>query len=241
MRINIFGASYAYPRQLYISDDHPILNDRRNKIGKPWSVLLSEKYIVNNYSVPGASTLYSYNKFLYNRRDADLNIFLTVPSNRLSVCHSKKYFHFYGVDQAQDIYNKATSAEEKAISNAAVEYYLNLFDPVQADQIDALIHQHIISLDPDCLFLDTTQSKNSLRVIDNIESRSLNFKTREAIKSLTLDLRYCHMTKENNQLVYDKVVNYIEHGVRFALDPTEVVRPTREDKDLYIIHNFFKK
>lgn len=54
-------------------------------------------------------------------------------------------------------------------------------------------------------------------------------------KDELLDLRYCHMTQENNKIMYNKIKECIEKKTKFNFNLDDFISPSIDAKNLYLV------
>ena len=250
-KVGIYGGSYAYEYQQHIDDTDDIIKNRRLDIGVGWPTLLRETYDVSNYSIPGCSTYFSYKKFIENHKRMDFNIFLPTPPTRLSVEDDDDVYHInpgFSTDQLRNLAKQ--SRENKTgkylplmdLADAVDGYYKCILDVAENELYVKLLTDYIKTFDPNCLVVKTSSNgPNELNQVSNMESKALKYDYFNVFKHGDLDLRYCHLTKENNEIVAQKITNHIEGVASFAVDANDFVKPPTSDRKKYIINGYLKE
>lgn len=233
IRVGIFGDSFAFPYSIVKgASQHPGIND----VGQAWSAMLAEKYTVTNFSWPGSDVYFSYEKFLQNYQQFDVNIFVKTADNRLSVKYNNEYVHLYRIDWAQESFKTETDFNKKQIYRSGIDYFTFIQRDERDFELGRLMSQEVHALDPKCIFIDT-RSDHGLKNVFLNENRAWGLTTDSYITKFdkTIDLRYCHMTKENNEIVYNKVVNCIENSTTYSANIKDFVIPLKSEKQKYIV------
>lgn len=235
MKIGIFGDSFAATttRNHKIYEGHPILDE----IGKPWPVLLKETYTdVDIFAQAGSDLYFSYKLFKDNFQSYDKNIFIVTSAGRRSVSlEGKNYLHFSNSLLAEHI-NDRTEGIEKDISAAAINWFRYLLDYEREDLFHDLMVKEIKKIDPNCLIIHSFDNKHSLGLINifKMENHCWNADIKNGDRKHK-DFRYCHMTKENNQIMHDKINYCIRTSSEFNLNLTEFRKPKIEEYKKYIL------
>lgn len=249
-KVGIYGGSYSYEYQQHIDNDDDIIKNRCLEIGAGWPTLLRDTYDVSNYSIPGCSTYYAYKKFIENYRRMDFNIFLPTPPTRLTVDDGDTVYHInpgFNTDQLRHLANESRKNKTGKyqtlldLANAVDGYYKCIVDIAEEELYINLLVNHIKTFDPNCLIIETKGANNSdLNKISEMEAKALKYDYFNVFKHGDLDLRYCHLTKENNEIIAQKVVDHIE-GIRiFSTDIVEFIKPPTSDRKKYIINGYLK-
>lgn len=233
IKVGIFGDSFAFPYSIVRgAAQHPGINN----VGRAWSAMLAEKYTVTNFSWPGSDVYFSYEKFLQHYQQFDVNIFVKTADNRLSVKHKTDYVHLYRLDWSQNSLKTEDDFDRKQIYRSGIDYFTFLQNDDKDAELGKLMSEQICRLDPNCIFIDTRNESGLKNVFLN-ENRAWNLSTASYITKFdnTIDLRYCHMTEENNQVVYNKVVECIEKSIPYTASLAEFYIPKLEEKSKYIV------
>lgn len=234
MKIGIFGDSFAAitSRNHKIYKDHPILDN----IGKPWPILLKEKYTtVDNFSQAGSDIYFSYKNFLENYKKYDKNIFVVTSSGRKSIFKNDSWLHFPNRLLAERI-NDRSEGIEKYISSAAIEWFRYILDYKREDFFHKLIVNKINKLDNNCMIIHSFDNYNSLGLINiyKMENKSWNTNIFPGDRK-NIDLRHCHMTKENNEIMSNIISQCIENSQEFKLNFSDFLEPKLEDFKNYVL------
>lgn len=229
MKIAIYGDSFG--------SEVPIFQTYHNnlkKIGDSWIALLKNDFMIDNYCESGSDYYFSFNNFLENYKKYDLNIFIKTSPHRLSITYKNKYIHNHNIDSSTAKLEKETDKNKIKILEASINYFKYLQDEKKDLIISNLFTEKILNLDPSCLIIDSF-GNNGLFNVTLMENDIWQFNPTYTRKDELLDLRYCHMTQENNKIMYDKVKECIEKKTKFDFDLNNFVAPSINARDLYLV------
>ena len=224
MKIAIFGDSWASEG---LDEPHRYLG---------WPEILSKQpgYEVANFAVPGSSLYYSYKEFLENHKNYDVNIFLITSYGRMYIKHIPE------VNQRQrkvakhipnliniEIRKKqlaATTNQILKIYDAMEKYYECIQDDEYDELVDKALVHHAKSISNNTIFIPCFHGYDNFSLIDVFEmenksmgadekyfSKGIHVNTELDGKLLT-DVRVCHLTKRNNEIFAEKLINAIEEN-----------------------------
>lgn len=233
LKVGIFGDSFAFPYNIVRgADRHPGIQH----VGHAWSALLADRYNVENFSWPGSDVYFSYINFKENYKKFDINIFVKTADNRLSVKYNNEYVHLYRLDWAQNSLKIENDFDKRQIYRSGIDYFTFIQNDERDSHLGRLMSQEVCALDPQCIFIDT-RSEHGLKNVFLNENRAWGLSTDSYITKFdkTIDLRYCHMTKENNEIVYNKVVDCIENNIKYTASLEEFHIPSISEKQKYIV------
>ena len=234
LKVGIYGDSFAFPYNIVRgAAQHPGIHN----VGNAWSAMLAESYDVENFSWPGSDIYFSYDLFLKNYKNFDVNIFVKTADNRLSVRYDNDYVHLYRMDWSIDSLKIEKDFDLQQIYRSGIDYFTFLQDDKKDAVLAELMAAQIQRLDPGCIFIDT-RNESGLKNVFLLENTAWNIPTDRYITKFDkiIDLRYCHMTKENNIVVYDKVVNCIENRTTYTASLSDFKIPILNEKQKYIVN-----
>lgn len=187
MKIAIYGDSFAD------------LNWNNNSY-KGWPELLAESYNVTNFAKEGSSLWWSYDQLVQSHANFDYNIFVGTIYSRIYIEDLKTHLSVNS--------NSWPILDGKI--NLGYMYYQHFFSHRRDYQLCQLMIKDIMSLDNTLYipaFEESVPAQNpklcSLNAFTGLEEQHYN------IKQYSSDLRKCHLTKENNLIVYNKIVDAI--------------------------------
>lgn len=259
MKIAIYGDSFGNTELKNIQGD----NISR---GFAWVELLAKKYDVVNFSESGSSLMYSYELFLKNNKDFDYNIFLVTSENRITVPpHSYlgnwfKHINFSSIELYKN--NKYDPDPIKQIQitdtiNAIEGYYKFLYNDTHVHITHKLIIDSISNINKNTLIIPCfkTEFINSLSLNDitchefsksnthyKIHSKYVNFPivNDENGKWTCGDYRKCHLSEENNLILFDYIDNAIINNQTLLNLNINDFTPILKDYEFYFYMIKFK-
>jgi len=183
-RIAIFGDSFSDPT--WADNDY-----------SSWVDLLCQDYNITNFSKSGTSLWWSYNQ-LNENPNYDLSIFVVTASSRI-------YF------EPMDIHININQSNWPTFKNVNLgeAYYRYMFSQKREDDFHQLMVNDLMSRSNVLVipaFEDSIQNiKGSMCVFSDMEE--LYFFNGKKVNAQ--EHRKCHLTKENNEVVYENVKNAI--------------------------------
>lgn len=232
-RINIYGDSFA-------SDLYP--NPPKNSLNWIDFLRKTASYEIKNYSAPGTNFHYSYRHFLENYQHVDRNIVLVTDWSRIMIkCLKDKQVCRYISSSGY------LSLKNKKIENAVEQFYTYIYD----DDFYHDIHYSMIDsmryLDPDVILIpcfprsvskDIEQyslfdiSFEDFKYYGIQEERAYKILRQEEKKEVNglqyefKDVRRCHLTIENNEMLASKILKMLENNETiFDLSASDYRKP----------------
>lgn len=240
MKIGIFGDSWA---KTIASTESKKFHD-----SYAWWELLLEKYDVTNFGVPGSSVYFSYEEFNTYHKNFDKVIFLASEPGRLTfeigseiknprlAPEFKRHCNSYGTaDYYSKVFNNSRFPEDSARINAAKEYFLWLMNNKEQAEYRRLLLNEIRNLRSDTLILIPSESWDPIKQqvipclldISNMEIERFGYGSlQDLIGKGYSDIRPCHLTRENNKILADKITNWIEHSMIPSFNKDDFVLPS---------------
>lgn len=225
MKIGIFGDSWA---KTIASPEN-----KKNHDGYAWWEILSKKYEVTNFGVPGSSVYFSYEEFNTHHSQFNKVIFLATEPGRLTFEIGseiknpllapifKRHCNAYATaDYYSKVFNDSRFPEDSARINAAKEYFLWILNRKEQNEYKQLMLDKIKTVRPDALVIQPAESWNSIEHklipclldISNIEVEYFGKGSfQELMNQGYSDARPCHLTREDNKMFADKICNWIEN------------------------------
>lgn len=229
MKIAIYGDSFGSETPVFQT-----YHKNLEIIGDPWPTLLKQDYIVANFCESGSDHYFSFYKFLTNYKNYDLNIFIETSPFRLSTEYENKFIHNHNIDSAKAKLKIEKNQERKNILLASVNYFLYLQNDNKDKIISKLFREKIKTLDPNCFIIDAF-GKKGLFNITLKENQAWDIHPSYTKHDEFLDLRYCHMTQENNFILYKKIKESINSKIEFKFNLSDYKIPNAEQKTLYLV------
>jgi hypothetical protein len=217
MRIGIFGDSFATE-----SNGWP----EKNVNGKSWSSIIKEHpdFKVSNFAEFGSSVYFSYEKFKENKDQFDKIIFIgTFPGRVFAPNTVGKHYHSGMLDSATRATRRSRHWLDEKEMDALEKYYKYFYNEGEAISMKKLMIADIIK-EKNVLYIDV----DFLVKVHTID----RFFYKITAPSTPNDYRYNHMNNENNVILFNKINDWIRHGV-FSADVADFVNPKPDDFDNY--------
>lgn len=254
MKIAIYGDSWG---SLGLDQPHSYLS---------WPEILSNQpgTEVTNFSVIGSSLYYSYKEFIKNHKFYDINIFLITSTGRMYVNSMPEYYdlakHVSGLANVLERkeFTKKLTYIDKSIKeqieklNEALElYYVYLHNDEQdSDVYNALLH-HAKSITTNTIFIPCFKQPNQSSLLDiyEMENRVIGASEKYFLKGIEMnsivdgkrlrDNRICHLTKRNNEILAEKIINAINtKTMSIDLSITDFTEPTENVDEILVWKDF---
>ena len=219
---------------------------------EPWAKILARLIgdDIVNMAVGGSSLYYAYQLFEQYQKDFERIILVETNSGR-------KYKHIPALDHTlhksschftQAVYNNNLWKQKLDKSNSdylaglktleAIEsFYLYVYDYNEYELYHQLMLEQIKRIRPDIIvvpaFKNVYQTYTVLSDISDLELEhyGLTYLDMHSDNG-RVDLRRCHMSKENNEILAHKMVQWLD-GLPVTIDLKDFKKPT-EDVDLYL-------
>jgi hypothetical protein len=227
MKIAIYGDSFS--------------SGHLSKHGKPWHKILQSinpKLEIDNYGVSGSSFWFSYRKYLDTYQDYDKHIFFITSAERFTLHENAINRHIAGWDTISNFVRNGQlpdNNETQQITSLARGVY-EFFDPKFFYDVSNCLFKHLHSLNnTNTLFLpcfDHVAVKElnhecSLLNISEIDFKKYGLNT----WSMALgDIRNCHMNPENNQILAEKIHQWLYYNIPLILKIEDFV-PSKYPKE----------
>ena len=243
MKLGIYGDSFACinTRWDFPRDDSPHL-------GISWIELLENSgHQINNYAISGSAFMYSYEKFLMEHKNNDLNIFVVSSPHRVYVKQldgMRLFGHTWVDGEYQRVKNLPWYPRQQIHLEIlkSAETYLKLW--VDWDMIAHIQHVLVNNLwnlapntivipgFPNCIEQTSINlfyaAKYELKLVNEIEHKNFNFGRLDC-------KRKCHFSNENNIILGNKVVRAIDNNEKIVtLHVDELVKPAHDDFYFYV-------
>lgn len=236
MEIGIFGDSFSYEKVL---NDKYSDHSNIDKIGYSWVTHLRNDFSIENYSVKGCEPFYMYKKFVKEHKKYDKIIFVFPRPGRFSLNLDDKEIHIPHVPNIENLINSSKTQKEKEIYMAYKCWYDHLRNDHKECFFANLLKKEIKNIRPDAfiiyganwMFKDKTSPIIHISYQEN-DAWNESFWT---IRDSYVDLRYNHLIKENNELLYKYISKCIKENKRIKINPKEFIVPDSQMKDTYLI------
>ena len=224
MKIAIYGDSWG---SLGLNLPHSYLG---------WPEILANQpsIEVTNFSITASSLYYSYKEFIKNHKFYDINIFLITSTGRMYVNTMPEYYdlakHVSGLSNVLErkevlkkiIYlDKPIKEQIEKINNALELYYVYLQDYELDSDVDNALLYHAKSLTTNTIFIPCFKQPNQPSLLDiyEMENRVTGATEKYFLQGIEInsivgdkclrDNRICHLTKRNNEILAEKIINAI--------------------------------
>lgn len=247
MKIAIYGDSFACINTIWeLKDGYNV--DEGKLRGPSWVDILAENHIVTNFAKSGTAFQFSYELFLNNFKDFDLNIVHVTSPLRI---HVKRMFPilFFGyvwTDEMKDMIKKRPYYEEQETEIKIMES-IKVYQQEWADW-DMLRHlQHLMvdnlwALKKNTIVLpgfedSIRQTTKNFNYLAQQEMRLVSENRFDKFNWWKLNCkRQCHFSKENNVIIAEKIINAIDNNIPntyIGMDLHELKKPNL-DFDFYV-------
>lgn len=248
MKIAIFGDSFAVNE----IENGRITDKKRVKNGFSYTNELSKKYDVVNFAESGTGLFWSYEKYLEHAQDFDKVIFVASSNARVLLKHdSEKYLPLNWShtsiptnkadrkrirDVSKHTYNKPSVPYSWDEARKHVQwYYKYIFDERQSNLMSKLMIRELEE-NPNTLVIPAFQSSYKVKndvFIKNYKCSTCFIEILQKLEdpyykiefSTGYDTKFCHFSDENNKILFNKIVNWIEDD-EFSLHLNDFVKPT---------------
>lgn len=230
--LGIFGDSFSYEGCMHNSYN-------LKAVGKSWVYLLRNEYSIENYSVRGCDAFYMYNIFLRNHSKYDRVIFVFPRPGRMSVSTDSNFIHIPNVYNIDFLLKRAETEKEKETYLAYKSWQDYLYDDDKECFIGNMLKQQILRVRPDTKILygaSWSYDEDTSAIIDISHQENIAWnETHESIRSNYVDVRYNHITKENNILFYEFIKANIAYDKPLKFKHQDFFTPPESDKKCYLI------
>jgi hypothetical protein len=199
---------------------------------KCWVDMLSEKFTVTTYAQGGSDCYFSYKKFLETHDQYDKIIFLKTFPGRLSL-HDGIWYHYI---------NPSSILEDDKVSSVIKDFfvYVQPKDNFRFELFDNLMIEDVLRKRPETLYIDVDSSNTtqSIPLYDIYKTESILWNI-DFENNNYVDARQCHMSYENNVMIFNKIYDSIVHSVPFSLSRLDIVEPGNKDNYIFNSVNDF--
>jgi hypothetical protein len=240
MRIGIFGDSHAdcnYRKWEHAPD-----------IGKGWPEWLTQFYKIKNFALGGTGLWYSYETFIKCHKKFDVNIFLPSQAHRFSITLPERNETFNIVptftnDPLGHKHRRDTPLDNE-ILNAADAYIKYILNYDREKTLGSCLIDKIVKIRPDTIILNCFDNWDAqpfdpdtnfgLSHMSRLEYDHWNV-TPESLRASgrTVDYRKCHISDENNEMVFKKVLHAIQNKLTYVDFSKEDVIKSNKSIDFY--------
>lgn len=249
-KIAVFGDSYAaksysetpnegdyFMKELFKLSNRKYNNKDANKLREGatkkytyWMDVLN----ADTYAHSGSDLYYSYNQFINNHEKYDKCVFVVTTAERIST-NIYGWIHCNNIEAAKEKYEFATDKKIKKYFGVLIDVFNEIVykDLNRNDLIHQAMLDSIKLIRPDTIFI---HAFNDLYDVykQELDSWGLKSKDTQDYKKY-LDLRVCHMTNANNQVLGNYILNNLNTSGRLDLSKAKWKIPNTADKNYHII------
>lgn len=250
MNIAIYGDSWG---SLKLNEPHSYLG---------WPEILNNQLNIKvfNFSVVGSSLYYSYKKFINSYKYYDVNIFLMTSPGRLYIPDMPVYAdsakHVSGLSnvlERKEFLKKANidrpvKEHIEKINDALELYYVYLHNHERDKDFGNALMFYAKSLTNNTIFIpcfEHTDYPVSLIDIYDMENRVTGISEKYLLKGIQMnsivngkclrDNRVCHLTKRNNEILAEKIIDAInDKTMSINLSVEDFVKPTESLDEILV-------
>jgi hypothetical protein len=239
MKIAIYGDSFACINTLW---DRPGI-EINTDIGPSWIEILERAgHSISNFAVSGTAFMFSYETFLTEYRNHDLNIFVVTTPQRIYVkaLDGLPMFGYSWAESQYDRIKKSSFYPKKQVHLeilASVQGYLkHWIDWAMLEHVQHVLVNNLWSLASNTLIIPAfsdsiAQTSANLFDAAKHELKLVDENTHNQFDYNFLDCRRaCHFSQENNQVLASKILNAITEGASnsfVTMDLKDVVKPKK--------------
>lgn len=244
MKIAIYGDSFVCHQQ-HMKD--PTGKDSQPHLGRGWTEILEDFHEIKNFGSSGTAFMYSYEIFLKEHKNYDLNIFaITSPLRTyIRALDGMTMFGVGWVDHEYERIKKLPFYNRKDIHLdilKSVRVYIELWQDYEiCCHTQHAVVNNIWNLAPNTLvipgFPDSIEqttgnlqdlSRYELSLVDNNKYDNFDF-------NYMFCKRRCHFSEENNKVIANLILSAIESGDKiFTARKEELVAPLNKDFSFFV-------
>jgi hypothetical protein len=217
IKLGIFGDSTADPVEW---------------LNHSWVELLAKEYKFTNFAKQGSSLLYTYNNICIEHHQFDKIIVFIPPVGRLWAPNCLINQHFLNHRTVELYYENADYSDRKILDSIK-----NYFIYVSTFEKEILQHNAIVDSIkckiPNALIIPVT--KHSIENFEGVCMHDISIIDYEFynVHPYTPDFgRTCHMNKENNQIFYQKIKQWLDSN-DFILSIDDFTTPVETKEELF--------
>jgi len=236
MKIGIYGDSFACINTKYESK---IATDGDEK---SWVEMLEEEHEITNFAVMGTAFMFSYEIFLKEHKNFDLNIFVVSDHTRTYIkeldgikimgAYDQKLF-----DQAKKLPFYPKQQIHLDILKSVKPYIELWADWEMIRHVQHVLVKNLWNLSPNTLVIPGFHDsiEGSTVGLNNLAMHELKLMTKKEVDTRFYCLRKCHFSKENNNVLAKLVKDAIEKKKKILqLSLDDVVTPSNPNLGFYI-------
>lgn len=201
MNVAIYGDSFADTK--FVTNDY---------LG--WPSLLEQQFRVHNFAYVGSSLWWSYNIFKEVHQKYDLNIFVVTVPGRI-------YLENLNVHLNARIENWPTANK----INVGEVYYKYIYSQNRELDFHNFMVDEILKTKSIVIpaFEESVKNVNGHSLCYLADREEMYFFNKKPCGKK--DKRKCHMSMENNKMIFDKIMSKLNHTGILTFDEQDYVRP----------------
>jgi hypothetical protein len=213
---------------------------RYKTIGLGWPELLALKYKVKNFAMGGSGMFYSYNLFKKMHSKFDIIIYVPTQASRFSAYYpdTKQTVHlvpgFLLSTAKTHLAGTFNNVNDRKVVEAAIAYSTYLLDTDKDNEMKRLMLEEVKRLRPDTIFIPAFQDDVVSPKYVNISHISamelsafdISFEKLRKLDTPLMDIRKCHLTDDNNRMLFNKVMAAIDNrDTNVRITESDFVKP----------------
>ena len=247
--IAIFGDSFAtrmyaetastedgFLKEIYAVCNRPYSKKETELLKKNWGVRYKPwvDYLdADVFGASGSDLYYSYNQFINHHKRYEKCIFVITSPYRIST-NMNGWIHCSSYDDAVEKIKFSTDFKTKSYFRSLADYFKNIYykDLEKPKMVHQAMLDSITLKRPDTLFVN---GYLDLIAVCNLELEAWNLTHDESQDyKKYLDLRQCHMTRENNKIFAKYILDNLDKSGILDLSTVEWNIPSTEDLKYYL-------
>lgn len=223
MKVAIFADSFGDPNILPGYPDREVFDS----VGLSWPELLSQEFDVTNFAKCGTGLYYSYKLFCEHHAKFDKIIILPSQAGRFTVLLPDTQTEFHCVPGFVHSMEKhlanypSIKLQDRQVLTAAMDYIIHVLDLEREHTFNKLMVEDIKKMRPDTIIVDAFQPTiNKGSTLGHMATLELEYWkiTPQHLRNFdATDIRKCHLSVENNYMVFEKVKNVL-NGVSSTVE-----------------------
>lgn len=223
-------ALYKLCGRVYNKTEVKLLRDNWGKRYIPWVNFLG----ADVYAHSGSDLYYSYNQFVKRHHTYEKCIFVITGSLRFSSFATNEWLHCGSIDDAIEKIEFSSDRKTKKYFTTLASFFKDIYyqDMERIEYINRAMIDSIKSIRPDTIFINAFPD---LKNVYELELKTWNL-THDQSQDYTnyIDLRQCHMTNANNEILAKKILDNLDESGLLDLSDVEWKIPSIEDRCYYL-------
>jgi len=257
MKIAIYGDSFGVVNTKWDLDyiaTAPLRGEALINDGPAWVEILEEEgHEITNFAFMGTAFMFSYEIFLKEHKNFDLNIFV-VTSHHRTYIKELDGLRMFGYTFADEEYNRVKKLHPYSKQQIhldilkSAKVYLELWaDWEMIRHVQHVLVKNLWNLAPNTLVIPgfNDSIEGSTIGLDDLAVRELSLVVKKEVDKHdiyrnTRCMRKCHFSKENNNMLGKKIKEAIQQEKKILqLSLDDVITPGNPNLDFYLKKNSF--